>query len=164
MGGYAAVLVLLLAGWAALRPDFMPWLYIAFVLGFEAWLYMRIVSVGNAPVSAGEAPYHFTDEEAALVGHHRFYFTYPEIARHAGSALSAVGLSALILSPWLTLKGQLATAAIVGLNLFAVGWLTRKVAPILALRIKASKGDRAALRSLELHGPLWEKIREANKA
>lgn len=30
------------------------------------------------------------------------------------------------------------------------------------LRIRASKGDQAALRLLELHDPLWTKIRAGN--
>jgi len=45
-----------------------------------------------------------------------------------------------------------------------VGRLTKQLAPMLALRIAAAKGDRAALRALELHEPLWEKIRAANAA
>ena len=163
MGGYGAVLVLLLAGWAALSPQFMPWMYIAAVLAFEAWLFLRISAVGSAAPAAGEPPYAFTEDEAALVGRHRFYFTFPAIARDAASALAATGLTALVLSPWLILKVQLVPAAIVGLNLFAVGWLTRRVAPLLMLRIAASKGDRAALRSLELHDPLWEKINAVNR-
>jgi hypothetical protein len=34
----------------------------------------------------------------------------------------------------------------------------------MALRLAASKGDRAALRMVELHDPLWVKIRAANEA
>jgi hypothetical protein len=34
----------------------------------------------------------------------------------------------------------------------------------MALRVAASKGDRQALRMLELHDPLWQKIRAANQA
>ena len=163
MGGYGAVLVLLLAGWAALSPGFMPWMYIAAVVGFEAWLAFRIAAVGTAPPAPGESPYLFSEEEAALVGRYRFYFAFPALARESASALAAVGLTALLLAPWLTLKVELVAAAIVGLNLLAVGWLTRKVAPMLALRMAASKGDRVALRALELHDPLWQKIRAANQ-
>jgi hypothetical protein len=163
MGGYGAVLVLLLAGWAALNPAFMPWLYIAAVLGFEAWLLLRIRRLGRDPVPAGEPPYAFDEEEAAIVGRYRFYFTFPEIARNASSALSAVGLTALALAPWLLYKVQLLPAAIIGLNLLIVTRLTRIVAPLLAQRMKAAKGDRAALRMLELHEPLWAKIHAANR-
>jgi hypothetical protein len=99
MGGYGAVLVMLLAGWAALNPAFMPWLYIAVVLTFEAWLLFRIRQVGGRAVPAGEPPYAFDEEEAALVGRYRFYFSYPEICRHASSTLSAIGLTALVLTP-----------------------------------------------------------------
>jgi hypothetical protein len=162
MGGYGAVVVLLLGGFAALWPAIMPWPYIAVVLGFEAWLAFRISAVGSAPVTPGEAPYLFSEEEAALVGRHRFYFTYPAVCRHAASILSAIGLTALILAPWLTYKLQFVGAAITGLNLFAVAWLTRKVAPVMTLRLAASKGDRTALRALEIHDPAWEKIKSAN--
>jgi len=44
-----------------------------------------------------------------------------------------------------------------------VAHLTKQVAPLMALRVAASKGDRAALRMVELHDPLWTKIRAANK-
>ena len=164
MGGFGAVLVLLLAGFAALRPDFMPWAYLALVLGFEIWLALRIRSLGNAPVAPGEPPYAFSEEEAALVGRFRFYFTYPAVSRHASSTLAATGLSALVLAPWLIYKQQFVSAAIVGLNLLLIGRLTRMVAPVLGWRMAASKGDRAALRALEVHGPAWEKITAANRA
>jgi hypothetical protein len=32
------------------------------------------------------------------------------------------------------------------------------------LRLAAARGDRAALRKLELHDPLWAKIKEANSS
>jgi hypothetical protein len=57
-----------------------------------------------------------------------------------------------------------AQAAIVGLDLFAVGWLTRRVAPVYALRLAASRGRRQALHSLEMLDPLWTKIRAANQS
>jgi hypothetical protein len=50
------------------------------------------------------------------------------------------------------------------MNLFAVSRLTRTCAPLIAIRMAASKGDRAALRMLELHEPAWAKIRAANEA
>jgi hypothetical protein len=162
MGGYGATVVLLLAGFAALHPGAVPWAYIAAVLAFEAWLGFRIATVGRAPVTPGEPPYAFSEEEAALVARHRFYFTYPALCRQAASVLSATGLSALVLVPWLTYKLQFVPAALIGLNLLAVAQFTRKVAPALALRMAASRGDRAALRALELHDPVWAKIRAAN--
>lgn len=162
MGGLAAAGVLLLGGFAALWPHVMPWPYIAVMLGFEAWLAFRVRAVGSAPVTPGETPYLFSEEEAALVGRHRFYFTYPAVCRQAASVLSATGLTALILAPWLTYKLQFVAAAIVGLNLFLVARLTKKVAPMMTLRMAAAKGDRAALRALEMHDPVWEKIKTAN--
>jgi hypothetical protein len=163
-GAYLSLGFLFLGGFAALKPGVLPWVYVAAVLVFEMWLLRRISAVGSAPVPPGEAPYHFTAEEAALVGRFRFYFTYPEIARHAASALAALGLSAIVLAPWLTFKQALLPAVLIGINLFAVGRMTKVVAPLIGLRIRASKGDREALRLLEVHDPAWAKIRAANEA
>jgi hypothetical protein len=121
-------------------------------------------AVGKGPVPVDEPPYRFTAEQAELIARHRFYFTYPVIARESASVLSALGLSAIVLALWLTFMQALLPAALIGLNLFAVARLTKRVAPLLALRMAASKGDRAGLRALELHDPLWEKIRAANAA
>ena len=163
-GGYGAVVVLLFAGWAALTPQPMAWVYIAIVILFEFWLARRIKAIGRAAPPVGEAPYHFTEEEASFIQRYRFYFTYPNIAAQASSVLAAVGLTALVLAPWLTVKGTYLEAVIVGVNLFAVGRFTRLLSPLMALRIAASRGDRDALRTLEIHGPLWDKIHAANKA
>jgi hypothetical protein len=48
------------------------------------------------------------------------------------------------------------------MNLFAVARFTKMLSPLLALRIAASRGDRDSLRMLEIHDPLWTKIRAAN--
>jgi hypothetical protein len=114
-------------------------------------------------VPVGEAPYRFSAEEAALVQRYRFYFTYPASAAQSASVLAAIGLSGALLALWLTYRGAFAEGAALGLNLFAVGWFTRRMAPVYALRIAASRGKRDALRMLELLDPLWAKIREANK-
>jgi hypothetical protein len=119
-------------------------------------------SVGGAAVAPGEAPYLFTETEARLVGRYRFYFTYPGIAKHASSVLAAIGLSALVLAPWLTMKSALVPAAITALNLLAVGWLTRRVVPLMALNLQASRGNREALTLMEAHATAWEKIRRCN--
>jgi hypothetical protein len=162
-GGYGAVLVLLFAGWAALTPQPMAWVYIALVMLFEFWLARRIKALdGDAPPT-GEPPYDFTAEEAGFIHRYRFYFTYPNIAAQASSVLAATGLTALVLAPWLTFKHAWLPAVIVGLNLFAVARFTKLLAPLMALRIAASRGDREALRMLELHGPLWAKIHAVNK-
>ena len=160
---FGSVLVLILAGWAALEPRPMSWLFMAAVAAFELWLAQRMAALNTGPVEADAPPYRFTQEEAGLVARYRFYFTYPVTAAQAGSVLAAIGLSSVLLALWLTFKGALAEGAAIGLNLFAVGWFTRRVAPVYALRIAASRGKRDALRMLELHEALWAKIREANK-
>ena len=162
MGGYGSVGVLLLAGWAALSPQPMAWVFIGVVLGFELWLARRIQDAGRGAPAANEAPYHFSDEEALFIGRYRFYFTYPAVARHSSSALAALGLSTLLLVPWLTYKQVFLPAAIIGANLFAVARFTKMLSPLLTLRIAASRGDREALRRLEIHDPLWAKIRAGN--
>jgi hypothetical protein len=164
VGKYGAPAVLLLAGFAALFPQSVSWAYVAAFIGFELWLARRMATLGEGPVPVEEAPYRFTAEEAQLVERYRFYFTYPAIAKDASSVLSAIGLSAIFLALWLTYTHALVQAALTGINLFAVSRLTKRAAPLLALRIAASKGDRAALRALELHDPLWAKIRAANAA
>lgn len=161
MGGLGSVGLLILAGLTLLNTP-VAWVYIGAVAVFEFWLRRRIGSVGDAPVPANEPPYLFTRDEAELVGRYRFYFTWPEIARQCGSMLAAVGVSALLLVPWLIYKLAFVEAILVGANLFVVSRFTRLLAPVLTLRIRAHKGDRVALRSLELHDPLWAKIRAAN--
>jgi len=159
---FGGAVVLTLAGLAALFPLQLAWAYLAPVLVFELWLLRRIAAAGDGLPPIGEPPYHFSAEEAELVGRYRFYFTWPALARESGAILAAIGLSALVLSPWLLYRGQLIPAALVALNVLAVGALTKRLAPLLMLRMGASKGDRAALRMLELHDPLWEKIKAAN--
>lgn len=157
-----AVAMLFLAGLAALYPQPMAWVHVVAFMGFEFWLLRRLAAAGGAPAAVDAPPYHFTEEEAALIGRYRLYFAEPQIARTAASTLAALGLSALILSPWLVFRQALVPAFLVGLNLLAVGSLTRRLAPVVALRIAANRGDRAALRMLELHDPLWRKIQAAN--
>jgi hypothetical protein len=162
MQNAAPVLILLLAGLAALYPQPMAWVFVAGFMALEFWLLRRLNREGSAPPATGEAPYHFTEEEARLVARFRFYFAYPQLARAAASMLAALGLASLVLSPWLVFRGALLPAALIGVNLLAVGSLTRRLVPLMVLRIAANKGDRAALRQLELHDPLWEKIKAAN--
>jgi len=161
---YASVLMLLLAGWAALNPEPMSWVFIAAVAIFEFWLIARLRAVQRAPVPVEEAPYRFTAEEARFVERYRFYFTYPALAAHAGSVLAAIGLAGMVLALWLTFRQAFAQGALIGANLFLVGWLTKRLAPLFALRIAAHRGDRDALRMLEILDPLWAKIRAANQS
>ena len=159
--GSAAVLVL--AGWAAIEPRPMAWVFIAAVAAFELWLAQRMSALDTGPVAVEEPPYRFSAEEAALVARYRFYFTYPAGAAQAASVLAAIGLSSAVLGLWLTYKGAFVEGALLGLNLFGVGWFTRRTAPVYALRIAASRGKRDALRMLEILDPLWAKIRQANQ-
>lgn len=162
MGAYASLGFLMLAGFAALRPQPMAWVFIGVVMAFELWLARRISQAGRGAPAANRAPYHFTDEESAFIGRYRFYWTYPGIANQSSQALAAVGLSTLLLAPWLTYKMAFLPAAIIGMNLFAVARFTKMLSPLLTLRIAASRGDRNSLRMLEIHEPLWAKIRAAN--
>lgn len=158
-----SVAMLMLAGWAALEPRPMSWVFMAAVAAFELWLAQRMAALHAAPVPVDELPYRFTAEEAGLVGRYRFYFTYPASAAQSGSVLAAIGLSSALLALWLTFKQAFVESALLGLNLFAVGWFTRRMAPVHALRIAASRGNREALRMLELMDPLWAKIRAGNE-
>ena len=160
MAASASIAVLLLCGFTFLRPE-VSWGYLAAMALFEIWLMRRIAAVREGPVAVDEPPYRFSTEEAELVGRYRFYFTYPGVARDASSVLAALGLTALALVPWLLYKQEFIQALLVGLNLFLVARFSKELAPVLALRIRAHQGDRAALRMLELHDPLWKKIREA---
>ena len=159
-----SVVMLVLAGWGALEPRPMGWVYMAAVAAFELWLLQRMAALNNSgPVAVDQPPYRFSAEEAALVGRYRFYFTYPVSAAQAASVLAAIGLSSVLLALWLTYRGAFVEGAALGLNLFAVGWFTRRMAPVYALRIAASRGKRDTLRLLELLDPLWSKIRKANQ-
>lgn len=160
---YASVLILILAGWAALDPQTMSWVFIGVVAAFEAWLIGRLRRVEAGPVPVDEAPYAFTAEEARFIERYRLYFTYPALAAHAGSALAAIGLAGMVLALWLTFRQAFVQGALIGANLFLVGWLTKRMAPHFALRVAASRGDREALRLLEILDPLWAKIRAANQ-
>jgi hypothetical protein len=161
---YGSVFMLLLAGWAALTPQPMAWVFIAAIFAFEVWLLVRLRAVERGPVPVEEPPYRFSGEEARFIERYRFYFTYPTLAAHAGSVLSAIGLAGMVLALWLTFKQAYFQGALIGANLFLVGWLTKRLAPVFALRIAASRGDREALRMLEIHDPLWAKIKATNQS
>ena len=159
---YGSVVMLVLAGWAALDPRPMAWVYFASAAAFEVWLLVRMRAVERGPVPVDEPPYRFSAEEARFIERYRLYFAHPLLAGQAGSVLAAIGLASMVLALWLTFRQAYIAGALVGANLFLVGWLTKRLAPVFALRIAASRGDREALRLLELHDPLWAKIRAAN--
>ena len=154
--------MLVLAGWSFLNVT-AAWLYVAGFVIFEFWLLRAMRAAGRGPVASGEAPYHFTADEADLIQRYRFYFTFPARAQAASSVLAALGLTALVLAPWLTWKQAFLQAVVVGVNLFAVARLTKAVAPVMALRIAAARADREALRLLEAHDPAWSKIKAGNE-
>jgi hypothetical protein len=158
---FGAVVMLVLAGWAALDPQRMSWVFFGTALIFEVWLLLRMRAVERGAVAVGEPPYRFSAEEARFIERYRYYFTYPAVAAQAGSVLAAIGLASMVLALWLTFRQAFIPGALVGANLFIVGFLTKRVAPVFALRIAASRGDRQALRMLEMHDPLWAKIRAA---
>ncbi|MGE5639517.1 MAG: hypothetical protein ACM30H_05430 [Clostridia bacterium] len=164
LSNYGAVAMLFLAGLGALFPAAMSWLYIIAFMVFELWLLRRIGSAGSAAVQAGEPPYRFAEPEAELVTRYRYYFMFPAEARAAGSVLAALGLTALVLAPWLIFRHALVPAALVACNLLAVGALTKRISPVMVLRIAANRGDRKALDLLAAHETAWEKIRLANAA
>jgi hypothetical protein len=143
MGGFGTVAVLLLAGWSFLEPA-LAWAYLAAALAFEVWLSWKIATVGRHPASAGEPPYHFSAEEAQLVGRFRIWFTDQKFARGLASILSALGLTALVLAPWLAYKHAFVPSAGVALNVLLLTLLTRRLIPV---------GDTQAI---------WEKIHAGN--
>ncbi len=144
-------------------PQPVAWVYIALVAAFEFWLVRRVRSLGDDPVAIGIAPYNFSADEARLIRRYRFYFTYPALARDCASVMSAIGLSGIVLGLWLTYRHAFTPAALIGLNLFAVTRFTKVLAPLMSLRMAASRGDREALLMLEVHDPAWAKIRSGNE-
>jgi len=144
MVGYATVGVLMLAGWAALNES-VAWAYLAAALAFEVWLAARMAALGRHPAAVGDAPYHFSEEEARLVGRYRYYFSETGRARQVASALAAIGLTALLLVPWLAYKAAFVPAALIGFNVVAVAYLTKRLIPM---------ADTS---------PVWQKIRAGNE-
>lgn len=150
-GPYVTLAFLLLAGLTFLQNG-LAWLYIGAVLAFELWLARRMTALGRDPVATGEPPYHFTPEEADLVARYRFHFTYPGLARQAASVLAAIGLTSLVLAPWLTIKQQFIEAILIGANVLAVARFTRRLTPALPPQ------------AVDHHRSAWSKIRAANNA
>jgi hypothetical protein len=162
MGGWVSLGVLILAGLAALHPASISWLYVGAAAAFEAWLFGIMRSATRARVAAGEPPYHFSEQEARLVERYPFYFAFPGISKHASSVLAAIGISSIVLGSWLAWRAAYVPALLAVLNLLPVGWLTRRVAPLMTLGMAANRGDREALRMIEAHGTAWQKIRRCN--
>jgi hypothetical protein len=145
IGGYLTVGVLLLAGWTFLNVG-VVWAYLGAALAFELWLLRRAAAMGSHPAAIDEPPYHFTEQEARIVGRFRFYFTETGAARSLASVLAAIGLTAIALAPWLAYRGAGVPAGLVLFNMFLAVALTRRVVPM---------GDT---------GRAWDKIRAGNQA
>jgi hypothetical protein len=145
IGGYLTVGVLMLAGWTFLNAG-MAWVYLAITVAFELWLLRRAAAMGSHPAAIAQPPYHFTEQEARIVGRFRFYFTETGAARSLASVLAAIGLTAIVLAPWLAYRGAVAPAGLVLVNMLAVVVLTRRLVPM---------GDT---------GQAWDKIRAGNQA
>jgi len=143
VGGYGTVAILLLAGWTFLRAD-VAWIYLGVAVLFELWLALQLAKAGRHPAAAGEPPYHFSEEEAALVGRFRFYFTDAGKARGLSSVLAATGLTSLLLVFWLAYREAFAPAAAMVLNTGVAIFLTRRLVPMVDTRVA------------------WEKIRAGN--
>ena len=145
IGGYLTVGVLLLAGWTFLNVG-VVWAYLGAAVAFELWLLRRAAAMGGHPADAGTPPYHFTEQEARIVGRFRFYFTETGLARGLASVLAAIGLTAIVLVPWLAYRSAVVPAGLVLFNMFLAVALTRRVVPM---------GDT---------GKAWDKIRAGNQA
>ena len=163
MKGIGAVAVISFAVWSAIDPPFASWVYvICFVFIAQAGFMIKTANVPADPVPVDQPPYRFDRDEAELVGRYRYYFTYPVSAQEIASTLAAMGMVALALSPWLAFKEQWAQAILIGLHVVFIGQLTRKLAPLYALRIAAHKGDPEAVRLHNAHDKAWSKIRAAH--
>ena len=145
IGGYLTVGVLMLAGWTFLNVG-VVWVYLGAAVAFEFWLLRRAAAMGRHPADSGAPPYHFTEDEARIVGRFRFYFTETGAARSLASVLAAIGLTAIVLAPWLAYRGAGVPAGLVLFNMFLAVALTRRVVPM---------GDT---------GKAWDKIRAGNQA
>lgn len=160
MKGIGAVIVISLGVWSSVDPAFASWVYVVLItflaqLGFA----IKISAVPRDPVAVNEPPYHFDRDEARVVERFRYYFTNPVSAQEIASTLSAMGLVALLLSPWLVFKQELVQAVLIGLQVFLIGPMTKKLSPVYALRLAAHKGSDDAARLARAYDSAWSKIR-----
>jgi len=160
MKGIGAVIVVSLGVWSSVDPAFASWVYVVLVVFLaQAGFAIKILAVAGEPVAVNEPPYHFDRDEAQVIERFRYYFTNPVSAQEIASALSAMGLVALLLSPWLVYKQQLVQAALIGLQVFLIGPMTKKLSPVYTLRLAAHKGDDEAVRLARSYDSAWGKIR-----
>lgn len=157
MNGLGALAVAALTAWTFLGPAVGSWAFVAVEFASLAWLTREMRRTDGAALSA-RAREPLDVDESDVVRRYAFYFTYPATARESASTLAALGLATLVLVPWLIYKLQWAQAVLIGVMLFAVGRLTKRVSPVYALRVAGAKGDRDALRLLSAHDGAARKL------
>ena len=157
MKGLGALAVAALVGWSFLAPAQGSWAFAAAEFAFLAGL-ARALRGASAAALSSRSREALDADEADIVRRYPFYFARPQAARECASTLAAIGLASLVLVPWLTYRVQWAQAIVIGVQLFAVGKLTRLMSPVYALRMATAKGDRDALRLLSAHDSAMRKI------
>lgn len=157
MKGLGALAVFALGGWAFLSPAAGAWGFAAAEFALLAWLSHQVRG-GDAAALQSRAREPLADDEADLVRRYPFYFERPGFARECASTLAAIGLASLVLVPWLTYKLQWAQAVLIGVFVFVVARLTRRLSPVYALRLSVARGDRDALRLLSAHDGAARKL------
>ena len=157
MQGIGALVTAALAAWTFLSPPLGSWAFVAVQFASLAWL-VREMRRTDAAALSGRAREPLDADESDVVRRYAFYFTYPATARESASTLAAMGLATLILVPWLIYKLQWTQAILIGMMLFAVGQLTKRVSPVYALRLAGAKGNREALRLLSAHDGAARKL------
>lgn len=157
MKGLGVLAVSALAGWTLLAPAHGGWALAAAEFAFLSWLARESSRADAARLSAG-AREPLDADEADVVRRYALYFARPALARECASTLAALGLASLVLVPWLTYRLQWAPAFLVGVQLFAVSRLTKRVSPVYALRMASARGDREALRLLSAHDGAARKL------
>lgn len=156
MKGLGTAAIAALAAMALFYPQ-TAWAFAAVEGGFLVWLSQRARRAdGSALLAASAEP--LEPDEAELVQRYAFYFARPALARECASMLAALGLASLLLVPWLTYKMQWLPAIAIGACLFAVAWLSKRLAPAHSLSLTAAKGNREALRLLSAHDGAFRKI------
>lgn len=150
-----------LAAWALFSPARGAWAFLGAELVFLAWLTAQVRSIDRDGLLA-TAREPLDADEAEVVRRYGFYFARYPVARECAPLLALVGLASLLIVPWLIYKLQWLQAAGIGAGLFGVAALTKQIAPLLALRLRASKGDRDALRLLAAHDGAARKLAPAS--
>ena len=155
MKGLGALAVAALTAWILLGPALGGWAFGAAELAFLAWLARELRKAASRP---GPARAALEADEADIVQRYPLYFQRPAFARECASTLAAFGLASLVVVPWLTYKLAWPPAILIGVQLFAVARLTKRLSPILVLRMATAKGDRDALRLLSAHDSAMRKV------